>query len=106
MHVVGHDLLYLASCGTQRLFAPIVRPPSTSASADSSLLLSLMASSHWTSPQNGTRTSLPLLSSGLKLFQSSTDASLSSLTLRALSYISFCTASSVSMTVGTSLSCL
>mmetsp|Transcript_118289 Transcript_118289/g.331318 ORF Transcript_118289/g.331318 Transcript_118289/m.331318 type:complete len:276 (-) Transcript_118289:1058-1885(-) len=78
MHVHGHETLYLSSRGTQRLLAPIFRPPIVSSSAASSLLLFLIISSHSFSPQNGTKSILPLLRLGLKSFQASIDARLAS----------------------------
>mmetsp|Transcript_93830 Transcript_93830/g.292423 ORF Transcript_93830/g.292423 Transcript_93830/m.292423 type:complete len:233 (-) Transcript_93830:1109-1807(-) len=78
MHLGGHAQLYLSSCGTQRLLAPILRPPATSASAASSLDLSLIHSSHSLEPQKGTRTSMPLFRFGLKSFHSSTSTRRSS----------------------------
>merc|ERR1711972_775822 len=86
MHTFGHLTLYLSSCGVHKLLAPIFNPPATSSSAASSLLLALIISSHALSPQNGTRSKLPLFKFGLKSFQSSTFTSLVSRSFKAFGY--------------------
>mmetsp|Transcript_93708 Transcript_93708/g.264501 ORF Transcript_93708/g.264501 Transcript_93708/m.264501 type:complete len:215 (+) Transcript_93708:179-823(+) len=101
MQVLGQALLYLSSCGTHKLLAPILSPPATSTSAASSFDLFLMASSHSGSPQKGTRRSLPWFKFGLKSFHSSMETSLSSRSARALSYNSDWTESNVLLTSST-----